>query len=151
MTGTSATRLIIPALGPLYERLAPLSYPLIRFVTGATLVPHGAQKLFGGDLAGMAQGFSAMGLEPALPLVYLVMITEFFGGICIALGFLTRPVAVAVVIFMAVAVTKVHWPHGYFWTNGGFEYPLLWGLVALAIAFRGGGALSVDRAIGREF
>jgi putative oxidoreductase len=123
MNERSTTRLIIPALKPLYERLAPLSYPLIRFVTGATLVPHGAQKLFGGDLAGMAQGFSAMGLEPAL----------------------------AVVIFMAVAVTQVHWPNGYFWTDKGFEYPLLWGLVALAIAFRGGGALSIDRAIGREF
>jgi putative oxidoreductase len=123
MNERSTPRLIIPALKPLYERLAPLSYPLIRFVTGATLVPHGAQKLFGGDLAGMAQGFSAMGLEPAL----------------------------AVVIFMAVAVTQVHWPNGYFWTDKGFEYPLLWGLVALAIAFRGGGALSIDRAIGREF
>jgi putative oxidoreductase len=151
MNERSTTRLIIPALKPLYERLAPLSYPLIRFVTGATLVPHGAQKLFGGDLAGMAQGFSTMGLEPALPLVYLVMITEFFGGLCIAIGFLTGPAALAVVIFMAVAVTQVHWPNGYFWTDKGFEYPLLWGLVALAIAFRGGGALSIDRAIGREF
>ena len=36
-------------------------------------------------------------------------------------------------------------------TNGGYEYALLWGLITLAIAFRGGGALSVDRAIGREF
>ncbi|MCH7543119.1 MAG: DoxX-like protein, partial [Proteobacteria bacterium] len=41
--------------------------------------------------------------------------------------------------------------NGFFWFNGGYEYPLLWGVVALAIVFCGGGALSVDRKIGREF
>ncbi len=52
---------------------------------------------------------------------------------------------------MAVAVFAVHLPNGFFWGQGGYEYPLLWGLVALAIAFRGGAEMSLDRAIGREF
>ena len=51
---------------------------------------------------------------------------------------------------MAVSVFAVHLGNGFFWTNGGYEYPLLWGLIALAIFFRGGGELSLDRKIGRE-
>jgi putative oxidoreductase len=78
-------------------------------------------------------------------------IIEFFGGACLALGFLTRIWAAAIVIFMAVAVIHVHLGNGYFWTKGGVEYPLLWGLVALGFFLYGGGKYSIDRAIGREF
>ncbi len=77
--------------------------------------------------------------------------TEFFGGLLLAIGLLTRPAAVGVVIVMAVAVFAVHLPNGFFWGAGGYEYPLLWGLLALAIAFRGGAEMSLDRMIGREF
>lgn len=143
--------LIIPALGPLYRCLSPISYTMIRVVAGLLLIPHGWPKLFGGAAEGSAAFFAKVGLEPALPLVYLVGITEVFGGLCLALGFLTRPAAVAVAIFMAVAAFHVHWPNGLLWIKGGFEYPLFWGIVALAIAIRGGGKWSVDRLIGREF
>jgi putative oxidoreductase len=149
------TRLIIPAVGPLYGALKPLTIPLIRVVTGLFLMPHGAQKLFGlfggGGLDGAAAFFTKLGLEPGMFFAVLVGGTEFFGGLFLALGFLTRPAAAGIVILMAVAVFKVHLPHGYFWPKGGFEYPLFWGLVALAFFFRGGGACSVDRKIGREF
>ncbi len=155
MTDTTTTaRPLIPALAPLYERLSGLSYPLIRVATGLILVPHGAQKLFGWfggyGLEGTA-GFFAnnLGLEPGLFFAVLVGATEFFGGLLLALGLLTRPAAAAIAILMAVAIT-VHLPNGFFWTSGGYEYPLLWGLIALAIAFRGGGEFSVDRKIGRE-
>ena len=47
--------------------------------------------------------------------------------------------------------SHVHLPIGFFWQDGGFEYPLMWGLIALAIFFRGGGRLSLDRLIRREF
>jgi putative oxidoreductase len=153
---TTQARPIIPALAPVHRGLVGLSYPMIRIVTGLFLMPHGAQKLFGwfggGGLQATADGFaSGLGLEPGLFFAALVGATEFFGGLLLAIGFLTRPAAVAVTILLAVAVLKVHLPNGFFNTNGGFEYPLLWGLIALALAFRGGGELSVDRAIGREF
>jgi len=45
----------------------------------------------------------------------------------------------------------LHLPNGFFWNAGGYEYPLLWSLIALAIAFKGGADLSLDRALGREF
>ncbi len=127
---------------------------MIRFFTGLFLMPHGAQKLLGwfrGNIEGTAGFFAKIGLEPALPFAYLVGATEFFGGLFLAIGFLTRPAAAAIAILMAVAAFKVHLANGFFWSNGGYEYPLLWGLIALALALRGGGALSLDKAIGREF
>ncbi len=153
---TTETRPIIPALGPLHDNLSRWSYPMIRFFTGLMLVPHGAQKLFGwfggrgleGTGAALAQN---LGLEPGVAWAALVGGTEFFGGLFVALGFLTRPAALGVTIIMAVAVFAVHLPNGFFWGQGGYEYPLLWGLIALAIAFKGGAEMSLDRAIGREF
>ncbi len=157
MTNDSTkTRLIVPALGPVYANLSCWSYPIIRFFTGLMLVPHGAQKLFGwfgGHGLEGTGGYLAqnLGLEPGVLWAALVGGTEFFGGLFVALGLLTRPAAVGVTILMAVAVFAVHLPNGFFWGQGGYEYPLLWGLVALAIAFKGGAEMSLDRAIGREF
>ena len=151
----TTTRLFIPALGGFYDAVSGLGYPLIRFITGLILMPHGAGKLFGWfggrGIEGTAAGFAKMGLEPALPLANVVGVTEFFGGLLVAIGLLTRPAAIGIVAIMAVAVFQVHLKNGFFWFNGGYEYPLLWGIVALAIVFCGGGALSVDRKIGKEF
>jgi putative oxidoreductase len=151
----SPTKLFIPALGGFYGVVSGLGYPLIRFFTGLILMPHGAGNLFGWfggrGIEGTAAGFARLGLEPALPLAYVVGVTEFFGGLLVAIGLLTRPAALGVAIIMAVAVFHVHLKNGFFWGSGGFEYPLLWGIVALAIVFCGGGALSVDRKIGKEF
>ena len=149
-------RPIVPALTPLYAKLSHLSYPLIRAATGLALMPHGAQKLFGWfggyGLEGTGGFFAQnLGLEPGLFWAALVGGVEFFGGLLLVLGLLTRPAALAVAILMAVAVIAVHLPNGFFWTDGGYEYPLLWGLIALAIAFKGGAELSLDRALGREF
>ena len=60
------------------------------------------------------------------------------------------PVAGLVVGMMAVAIFQVHLGNGFFWTDGGFEYPLMWGLVALSFVIRGGGRLSLDAAVGIE-
>ena len=52
---------------------------------------------------------------------------------------------------MAVAILTVHLPLGFFWQDSAASnIPLMWGLIALAIFFRGGGELSLDRRIGRE-
>lgn len=151
-----STRLIVPALQPLYASLSRLSYPMIRFFTGLILMPHGAQKLFGWfggyGLEGTGGFFTQnLGLESGIFWAALVGAAEFFGGLFLAVGFLTRPSAIAVAVVMAYAAFIVHLPNGFFWNKGGYEYPLLWGLIALAIAFRGSGELSVDRKIGREF
>ncbi len=148
---TRQTQLFIPALGGFYETVSDLAYPLVRLVAGAMLIPHGWMKLFGEALAGTAQGMSSMGLEPAYPLAIYIALLELVGGTLLALGLFTRLVAIQVIGFMVVAAFYVHLGNGFLWIKGGYEYPLFWGIVALAILFRGGGSLSLDRLIGKEF
>jgi putative oxidoreductase len=153
MIDSASPRRLIPALSPFYDGLAAYAYPLIRIATGLWLMPHGAQKLFGvfgGNAAATAQLFGKIGLPDSLALVYWVGCVEFFGGLLLVLGLLTRLAAVMVFVLMMVAVFKVHLANGFFWTKAGYEYPLLWAVLAVAIAMRGGGQCSLDRKIGME-
>jgi putative oxidoreductase len=147
-TPAAATPSIV---GPL-NALSGYAWPLVRIATGLMLVPHGAQKLFGWfgghGLAGTGQFFeSSLGLSPGLFWATVVALTEFFGGLALVLGLLTRPAALAATVLLAVAVT-VHLPNGFFWTNGGYEYPLMWAILSLAILLRGGDAWSLDARLG---
>jgi len=154
-TAHTPTQPIIPALRSVQERLGSFGEPLIRVTAGLLLMPHGAQKLFGlfggGGISGMAGFFAQIGIEPAVPVAILAGLVEFLGGLFLALGLLTRPAALAITVLMAVATFQVHLGNGFFWTGGGYEYPLFWGLVALGFVLRGGGRYSVDARIGREF
>ena len=76
--------------------------------------------------------------------------TEFFGAIMLAIGLFTRFAAAAIAIEMFVITFFLLWPRGYFWTQQGYEFALLWMLLAIAIFFRGGGELSVDRLFKKE-
>lgn len=147
---TNTPQPIIPGLANIYEPLKPYAYPIVRFVAGAWMIPHGYPKLTTGTQA-TAGFFAKIGLEPAVPLVLLVGTVEAIGGLLIAIGLLTRPVAAMAAIVMAVAAFKVHLPNGFGWTSGGFEYPLMWCALMLVICIKGGGAMSVDRRIGKEF
>lgn len=157
MTSTTETiDPIVPAFAPLYQGLTRFSEPLMRATVGLLLMPHGAQKLFGWfggyGLEGTAGFFAGnLGLEPGIFWAVLVGSVEFFGGLFLAIGFLTRPVAAAIAILMTVALFQVHLGNGFFWTDGGYEYPLMWGLLALGFVLRGSGAYSIDARIGREF
>ncbi len=147
------TKPLLPFIGAIENAVAPLGEPLVRVAAGLMLMPHGAQKLFGAfggyGVEATGQFFATkLGLPPSLAL--LAGLIEFFGGLALAVGFLTRPAAALVAGLMAVAIVSVHLPAGYFWTDGGFEYPLMWGLVALSFVVRGGGRYSVDALIGRE-
>ena len=82
---------------------------------------------------------------------YLVGGTEFFGGILITVGFLTRPAALMAAAILWVAALFVHLQFGFFAGNRGYEYVMLWGVVMIAIVIHGGREWSIDRAIGKEF
>ncbi len=146
------SKLIIPALGGVYENISPYSWLVVRVTAGVLLIPHGYTKLFtAGAIDGLAGYLDSLGLAPGIFWAWVIALLEFFGGIMLAVGFLTRPVAAMVAGFMAVAAFYVHWGNGFFWNNGGYEYPLMWGIIALVILFRGAGAYSVDAKLGREF
>jgi len=144
------SRRIIKALDPIYDALEPLSYPLIRFVAGAMLVPHGYAKVFGG-IEGTTKFFASVGLEPALILAWYVGLLELVGGVCVAFGFLTRFMSAQLVGLLAVATFYIHLPSGFLWVKGGFEYPLFWMVIMIAITIQGGGKLSVDNLMTKEF
>ena len=146
----NASRPVIPALGALYRPLAPYAYSFMRFCVGIIIIPHGYTKLFQGGVGGAAGMIAKLGLQPATGWAYFVGGVEFFGGILLAIGLLTRLAAVALVIEFAVIVFAVKFASGFFAFKNGFEFELLLGLLCLAIVFGGGGKLSVDSAIGKE-
>jgi putative oxidoreductase len=151
---TDATsRLYVPALGRLYGAVNAFAEPILRIALGAILIPHGLQKLFGAfggmGLAGNAALFDRIGYTPGIFWGTLVGCTELIGGVLLIVGLFTRFAAAAVLIFMIVAV-KFTSAKGFFWSAGGYEYPLLIGACALFFLIRGGGHCSLDRMIGRE-
>jgi putative oxidoreductase len=131
---------------------------ILRLVLGVVFFAHGAQKMlgwFGGyGFSGTVGAFTHMGM-PAL-VAYLIIATEFFGGLGLILGFLTRIPALGIACLMAGAIFLVHLPNGFFmnWYGNqkgeGIEYHLMAIAVAAVLLLRGGGAFSVDRALSRD-
>jgi putative oxidoreductase len=144
----SAPRLLIPQLRGFYDRVEPLSWLLIRLTAGLMIIPHGWPKLMMGVTKTAEMALIKRGIAPAEPLAVVLITLETLGGLCVALGLFTRFWAAAITIEMLVIVYH-HLPK-FGWTGPGYEYPLMWALVMLAIALRGGGPYSLDRVIGKE-
>src|SRR5215467_13312554 len=142
-------RLVIPALADVYRARAPITEPLIRVLAGASLAIHGFPILFG-NTAAAARFLESVGFENALLWAYVVGIVEFVCGLCLAIGFLTRLVAIPIIGFLLVAIVTYHRQFGFAWENRGIEYPLFWAIVVFHFLIRGGGPWSVDALIGRE-
>jgi putative oxidoreductase len=145
---TTQPKLVIPQLRSFYDWAEPVSWALIRLTAGLMILPHGWPKLMAGVGATAAGALVKRGIQPAEPLAIVLITLETLGGLCVALGLFTRFWAAAIFIEMMVIV--YHYLPKFGWTGPGYEYPLMWGLVMLAIALRGGGPYSLDRAIGRE-
>lgn len=143
-------QLVLPGLGGVYRALAPATEPLIRLVAGAALAVHGYPILFG-NTAAAARFLAAVGFVNPLFWAYVVGLVEFVCGLCLALGLLTRLVALPIIGFLAVAIVTYHWQFGFHWENRGIEYPLFWAIVVLHFLVRGAGKWSLDALIGREF
>ncbi len=126
---------------------------ILRICIGLMFMTHGSQKLFGAfggsGIVGTANLFSGMGLPNPTLQAYLAGGSEFFGGLFLTLGLLTRLAVFPPLVVMIVAITKVHWVHGFFMQKGGFEYPLMIVGALVALLSLGGGKFSVDRKIGK--
>lgn len=117
-------------------RMAPYSYALLRIVAGLAFAEHGAQKLFG-----------LLGAKAASPLMSqfgAAGIIEFVGGLLIALGLFTSPVAFIASGEMAVAYFQQHAPRGFWPIQNGGELTVLYCFVFLYFVTVGSGKLSVD-------
>jgi putative oxidoreductase len=118
-----------------------------RIIAGIVFMAHGAQKLFG--------AFGGPGLSATVqmmgPLGYLVTIGEFFGGLGLIVGILSRFSAASLIVVMLGAIGMVHLPNGFFmnWAGTqkgeGFEYHLLAIALFLVILIAGPGAFALAR------
>ena len=142
-------KLLLPFLQPLYDAVAPLSWLIVRVAVGWNLLVHGYNKIMVGPTDAFLKGFADLGFVPPAFFYWSSFVIEMLGGICIMLGLFTRFVAAAAAIEM-LCIFVVYWGNGFAWLKRGYEYVLLWGLVAFAIALRGGGPYSLDRKLGRE-
>jgi putative oxidoreductase len=149
-TSIDPKRLVFPGLAALYDSLAPYAYDFMRFSTGAVLFPHGVQKVFFKSVAVYAGVIGKAGFPIPATLAVLVFFVESVGALCLAIGLFTRLAALMIWIEMTVIILAFQWRNGYFWTDRGIEYALLWWLLCIAIFFRGGGPISVDRLLGKE-
>jgi putative oxidoreductase len=141
-------KLLFPALAPLYRQVVPLSWLVIRLAAGLILLYHGTTKI--GHLDAVVANMVKNGIAPPVFFACVVTLTETVAAFCVAIGFFTRFFAAACAIDLAVITFHVLLPKGFVWSQGGYEFMLMWGLIMFAIALRGGGPYSVDRLIGRE-
>jgi putative oxidoreductase len=129
---------------------------ILRLVLGIVFFAHGAQKMlgwFGGYGFSGTMGFFTSAMHIPAPLAFLAIAAEFFGGIGLIVGFLTRIAAFGIAVNMLVAIVTVHSVNGFFMNWGGtqkgegFEYHLLVLAMTAFVMIRGAGAVSVDRAL----
>jgi putative oxidoreductase len=134
-----------------------VSLTALRVVLGVVFFAHGAQKMlgwFGGyGFHGTMGFFEHLGM-PA-PVALLIICTEFFGGLGLIVGLLTRIAALGIGVEMIGAIFLVHLPNGFFMNwfgtqkGEGFEYHLLTIAMAAALLLRGAGAFSADLALSK--
>jgi len=140
----------------LYATDDSLATAILRLALGAVFFAHGAQKMlgwFGGFGFRGTMGFFTDLMHVPAPLAFLAIAAEFFGGIGLIFGFLTRIAALGIGVNMIVAILTVHLPFGFFmnWTGTqkgeGFEFHVLVLAIVSYLVIQGAGAFSVDRLL----
>ena len=125
---------------------------LLRLVVGLSMAAHASQKLFGWfggyGLATTGQVMEALGFRPGRRHALAAGVVELGGGLLFASGLATPLAAALIASVMLVAAATVHWKNGFFAQNGGYELNLLFGAVAIGVAFTGPGVLSIDALLG---
>lgn len=125
--------------------LAPL---VLRLTAGIIFSAHGAQKLFGWfggyGLEGTGQWMASIGLAPGYLMALMAGSAEFFGGLLLLAGLLTRLTSLVLAGTMAVAIFAVHINNGLFMANNGYEFGLILLAVSLSLMFSGAGQYSAD-------
>ncbi|MDB4916518.1 MAG: DoxX family protein [Gemmatimonadetes bacterium] len=122
---------------------------VLRIVLGIVMTAHGYQKLFVYGIAGVQGAFTKMGAPMPMVTGPLVAALEFFGGIALIIGFLTRLVGLGLAIDMLGAILIVHGSAGFF-MPAGYEFVLMLGAASLALAIAGPGAFSIDEIIAKN-
>lgn len=124
---------------------------LFRIMIGIIFAAHGAQKLFGlfggYGIEGTAGFMESIGLTPGYLMAFLAGAGEFFGGLFLIAGFLTRFAALTTAIISIVAMITVHLNNGFFMSNNGFEFILLLLVGSISLIISGSGKVGIDKII----
>src|SRR4030081_3392550 len=125
---------------------------ILRLVIGMMMAAHGAQKLFGWwggpGMSTWIQSVKRLRIRPARPWAWIAALSEFGGGLLLALGFLSPLGSLAIAGAMLVAIATVHLPRGFWVTKGGYEFNLALIVAVAVLALTGPGAYSLDAALG---
>lgn len=139
-------------MNPIIQTDPSFSFLVLRLGLAITFFAHGAQQVlgwFGGqNLAGTLNNWKERYRIPK-PWGVVGVFTEVLGSFAVLVGFLTRPAALGLAIFMLVAIERAHWKNGFFLARrqgqgNGIEFCLMLFLMAVALLIGGGGALSID-------
>lgn len=131
-----------------------LSVVPLRLVAGILFIAHGAQKLFawfgGYGLEGTGQWMESIGLAPGYLMALMAGSAEFFGGLLLIFGFLTRPTSFVLAIIMVVAIFSFHIDNGLFMATNGYEFALTLFAISISLMFSGAGKLSLDNLVAQR-
>jgi putative oxidoreductase len=128
------------------SRQVNLALLVLRVVVGTVFIAHGSQKLFTYGFAGVTGAFGQMGVPFPGVMGPFVALLEFFGGIALVIGLVTRLAALGLACDMLGAILLVHFKGGFFLPTGyEFALTLLGSNIALALA--GAGQFSIDATI----
>jgi putative oxidoreductase len=126
---------------PIVNRGIDRALLVLRLAVATSFIVHGWMKLFGMGLANVGAFFESLGIPMAGVAAWGVSLLEFGGGIMLAMGIITRPLAILFMFEMLVAITLAVFPRGFV---GGWELEFLLASASLCLALGGGGAYSVD-------
>ncbi|MFI5776225.1 DoxX family protein [Nocardia sp. NPDC051570] len=145
-TTTAATSVRTDTPAAADTRGLDLGLLILRVSFGLLLAVHGTQKLFGWfggyGWSATAAAFDGMGYNPGKFFGTLAGLAEITGGLLLALGLLT-PLAAAIALGTMINAVVAMWSKGF---SAGWEFPLLYTLAPLALAFTGPGRYSLDHA-----
>lgn len=132
-----------------------VAFLIVRLILGLGLMAHGTQKLFGWfgghGLDGTGGFFESLGFRPGKLFALMAGLGETVGGLLTVLGLGGALGPVIIILVMLVAVGSVHYNKGFFASGGGWELNAMIVAAAIAIAFAGSGAYSLDNVLNLDF